>query len=92
MVIVAASVDKNPAVGGQVDGPLDGQLAEHLLIAVDHLTLLEDFGCREHLSLKLHRLNIDLEAPVSDALLLEEVLAHLLNSGDLLAGVDSRGF
>lgn len=92
LIVVAAGIDQNPTVRGQVNGVLDGQFAEHLLIAVDDLTGLEDFGCREHLGLQFHRLNIDLEAPVSDALLLEEILAHLLDPAHFLARVDSRSF
>ena len=59
---------------------------------MNNLVGLEDFGGGEHLCLQLHGLDVDLEAPVGDALLLEKILAHLLDTIYFFAGVDSCRF
>ena len=83
-------VDHDPLVVLEVDGILDGQLPQNVLVAVDDLVVLEDLRSTEDVRLHLDGHLLDAEVPVLDRLLVEEDVAHLLDLIHLLLGSDPR--
>jgi hypothetical protein len=81
-------VNHNPLVSQQLNWLLNRQLSEDTLIAVDHLFVTEDLRCRKNLGLDLDGRILDLKIPLLNCLLGDQILAHLLNSGNLLFGRD----
>jgi len=88
-LIVALSIAEDPLLFHKVDGLLNGESSESLLVTVDDLVRPYDLGSSEDLSLHLLRSHVQLETPFSHAFLIEKLLAHVLDSLDFLSRHDS---
>lgn len=89
LTLITLGVNHDPLVLLEVDRVLDGQPSQSSFIAVDDLVALEDLGRAEDVSAHGLRGSFQLESPVLDALLVEELLRHILNLLDLVLRSDS---
>lgn len=72
-VVTLAVVDENPFLFTEVHCFLDWQAAELILIALDDLVAFDELRRSQHIGGHLDRVVLNLETPVSDGLLLEEL-------------------
>lgn len=92
LLVVSVAINEEPRILREVNWLLDGQLAESDLVTLDHSVLFEDTRFLQDFSLELNGLQFNLKSPISDTLLGEEFLTHLLDSIDLLLRVNSSSF